>query len=80
MKQCYHTIIAQCADGRFVGWVEEVRGAITAGPTLEQCRQNLRESLRLMLQTHRDEARQSLAAYPHCVMEEMEIDEADLVS
>ena len=35
MKQCYHTIIAQRSDGWFVGWVEEFRGTMTYGRTLD---------------------------------------------
>lgn len=78
MKQCYHTIIAQRSDGWHVGWVEEFRGTMTYGRTLDECRTNLRESLRLMLQTHRDEARLPLRENPQCILEEVEIDDAEL--
>lgn len=72
MKQRYHTIIKPEANGWFIGWVEEIPGAITQAPTLQQCRQSLRESLQLLLETHRDEARQG--ADESCILESIEID------
>jgi len=75
MKQCFHTIFRPDRNGWFVGWVEEIPGTITYGKSLEDCRRNLRESLRLMLETHRDEARRGLA--PGCIREAMEIESSD---
>ena len=72
MKQRYHTIIRPEANGCFVGWVEEIPGTITQGRTLEECRRNLRDSLELMVETHRDEAR--LGLDPSCIQEAIEID------
>lgn len=72
MKQRYHTIIKQASNGWFVGWAEEIPGTITHGRTLSECRENLRESLQLMVETHRDEARLGLDA--NCILESMEID------
>ena len=72
MKQCYHTIIKPEPNGWFVGWVEEVPGAISQGRSLEECRQNLRDSLELIVETHRDEARIGLD--PSCIQESIEID------
>jgi predicted RNase H-like HicB family nuclease len=75
MKQRYHTIIKPESNGWFVGWVEEIPGAITQAPTLDECRQALRESLRLLVETHRDEARQG--ADENCLLESIEIDVED---
>jgi predicted RNase H-like HicB family nuclease len=72
MKQCYHTIIKPDLNGRFVGWVEEIPGALTHGRNLEECRQRLRAALQLMLETYRDEARAALD--PSCIQEAMEIE------
>lgn len=72
MKQRYHTIIKPEPNGWFVGWVEEIPGTITQGRSLDECRRNLRDSLELMVETHRDEARQCLD--PSCIQEAMEID------
>jgi predicted RNase H-like HicB family nuclease len=72
MKQRYHTIIKPDVNGSFVGWVEEVPGALTHGRSLDECRDRLRSALRLMLETHRDEARQGLD--PSCIQEAIEID------
>lgn len=75
MRQRYHTIIKPQRTGWFVGWVEEVPGAITHGHSLDECRRNLRDALQLMIQTHRDEARLPLDAT--CIQESIEIDVAD---
>ena len=72
MKQCYHTIIKPEPNGWFVGWVEEIPGAISQGRSLDECRHNLRESLTLLVETHRDEARIGLD--PSCIEEAIEID------
>ena len=78
MKQCYHTIIKPQRTGWFVGWVEEVPGTITHGRSLDECRSNLKEALQLMIETHRDEARQALD--PSCIQEAIEIDTSELVA
>jgi predicted RNase H-like HicB family nuclease len=75
MKQTYHTIIKPDRRGWFVGWVEEIPGAITHGRSLEECRSNLKDALTLLLETHRDEARQSLDA--SCIEEPLEIEAPD---
>lgn len=72
MKQRYHTIIRPEGNGCFVGWVEEIPGTITQGRSLDECRRNLRDSLQLMVETHRDEAR--LALNDSCIQEAIEID------
>jgi predicted RNase H-like HicB family nuclease len=76
MKQRFHTIIKPDRNGWFVGWVEEIPGTITHGRSLDECRQNLRDSLQLMVEIRRDEARQALD--PSCILEAIEIDEAEL--
>jgi predicted RNase H-like HicB family nuclease len=75
MKQRYHTIIKPESNGWYVGWVEEIPGTITVGKSLAECRRNLRDSLQLMVETHRDEAR--LGLDPNCIMEAIEIDVVD---
>lgn len=72
MRQQYHTIIKPTHDGWFVGWVEEVPGAITFGPSLEECRRNLRDSLQVMLDSIRSEARIGLD--DSCLQETLEIE------
>ena len=75
MIQRYHTIIRPQPNGWFVGWVEEIPGTITCGQSLDSCRANLRESLQLMVETHRDEARMGLD--PSCILEPIEIEVAE---
>jgi predicted RNase H-like HicB family nuclease len=72
MKQQYHTIIKPESNGWFVGWVEEIPGTITTGRTLDECRHNLKDSLELMLETHRDEARRGLDR--NCLQETIEVE------
>jgi len=72
MIQRYHTIIKPETNGWYVGWVEEIPGAISQGRSLDECRSNLRDALQLMLETHRDEARLGLSA--QCIEECLEID------
>lgn len=72
MKQRYHTIIKPEPNGWFVGWVEEVPGAISQGRSLDECRDKLRESLELIVETHRDSARVGLD--PSCILESIEIE------
>jgi predicted RNase H-like HicB family nuclease len=76
MRQLFHTIIKPESNGVFVGWVEEIPGAMTCGRSLEECRKNLRESLLIMVETHRDEARVGLG--PDCIQEAIEIDTEEL--
>ena len=75
MKQRYHTIIRPEPNGWFVGWVEEIPGTITHGHSLDECRRNLRDSLQLIVETHRDEAR--LGMQDNCILETLEIDIAE---
>lgn len=75
MKQRYHTIIKPMQDGWFVGWVEEVPGTITYGRTLDECRQNLRNALSIMLESIRSEARIGLD--DRCLQEMLEIEVED---
>lgn len=76
MKQRFHTIIKPEPNGWFVGWVEEIPGTISQGRSLDECRRNLKDSLELMLETHRDEAR--LGLDPSCIQESMEVDVVEL--
>jgi predicted RNase H-like HicB family nuclease len=75
MKQSYHTIIKPEKNGWFVGWVEEIPGTITHGRSLDECRQNLKNALELMVETRRDESRRCMDA--SCIQEAIEIESAD---
>lgn len=75
MKQRYHTIIKLDDFGTYMGWVEELPGALTHAKSLHECRRKLREALQLMIETHRDEAR--LALDRTCIQESIEIEVAD---
>jgi predicted RNase H-like HicB family nuclease len=72
MKQQYHSIIRSRHDGSYIGWVEEVPGTITRARTMEECREKLRESLLLIIETNRAEARLWLDS--QCIEETVELD------
>lgn len=72
MKQSYHTIIKPAREGWYVGWVEEVPGTITYGRSLEECRENLRDALSIMLESIRSEARIGLDR--SCIQETLDIE------
>lgn len=72
MRQKYHTIIRAESTGIYVGWVEELPGTLTHGRTLEECQDNLREALNLIIETNRDEAR--LALNENCIQGLIEVD------
>ena len=75
MRQCYHSIIKPRNDGWFVGWVEEIPGTVTRARTLDDCRAKLRESLELIIETNRSEAR--LWTDPSCLHEAVEVETPD---
>jgi predicted RNase H-like HicB family nuclease len=72
MKQHFHTIIKRRPDGSFVAWVEEVPGSISRGRSIDECRRRVRESLTLILDARRSEARRWLDE--SCVEELIEIE------
>lgn len=49
----YEEIPAEQGGG-YMGYVEELPGAITEGETLEETRENFKDALQLMLETNRD--------------------------
>jgi predicted RNase H-like HicB family nuclease len=44
----------------YIGFVEELPGANTQGPTLEEARENLKEAIVLVLEANRELAERSL--------------------
>ena len=50
----------------WVGFVEEVPGAMSQGATREECQANLREALALMLEVQREDLAQELQGHTIC--------------
>jgi predicted RNase H-like HicB family nuclease len=46
--------VSESEGGGFMGYVEEVPGALTQGETLEETRENLKEALQLVLEANRE--------------------------
>lgn len=55
------TAVYEKADEWYIGYVEELPGANTQGKTLEECRENLREAVELILAANRELAEKELA-------------------
>ena len=60
MQLEFTAVFTEVPEG-YVGFVEELPGANTQGETLEEARANLREAVRLVLQSNRQLAAEDLA-------------------
>lgn len=58
-KQTFTAVYTQ-NEGWWVGFIEEVPGAMSQGATLEECQANLREALILMLDVQREDLEREL--------------------
>ena len=56
MVNRYTAVFEQIGEW-WIGYVEELPGANTQGRTLDEVRENLKEAVRLILETNRDLAR-----------------------
>ena len=56
----YTAVYVQDGDG-WACWIEEIPGAISQGDTLEEARDNLKDALRLLLDTSRETSRDLIA-------------------
>jgi predicted RNase H-like HicB family nuclease len=54
------TGVFQQVDGGWIGFVEELPGANTQGSTLDETRENLKEAIRLVLESNREIARREI--------------------
>ncbi len=61
-------VFEQTEDGWYVGWIEELPGAITQGQTLEEARENLQEAVAMVLDARRELVAQE--AQGHTVVRE----------
>ena len=59
-KMSFTAVFLKVPEG-YVGFVEELPGANTQGKTLKEVRQNLRESVHLVLEANRKIAEQEIA-------------------
>ncbi len=53
-------IYEKAKEGGYVGYVVELPGANTQGETIEEVRENLKETVHLLLECYRDEAEKNL--------------------
>jgi len=54
------TAVFQKVPEGYIGWVEELPGANTQAPTLDEARENLSEAVELVLEANRTLAEESL--------------------
>ncbi len=59
MTHAYTAVYTQ-SEGWWIGFIEEVPGAMSQGATLEECQTNLREALSLMLDVQREDLEKEL--------------------
>jgi predicted RNase H-like HicB family nuclease len=53
--------LPESEGGGYWAFIEELPGAITQGPSLEETRENLHEAISLILEYQRERARESLS-------------------
>ncbi len=56
------TAVFQPSGGWWLGYVEELPGANTQGQTLEEARENLKDAVRLIIETNREMAQPEIGA------------------
>ncbi len=63
MEMAFTAVFKEVQEG-YIAFVEELAGANTQGATLEEARENLREAVRLVLDTNRAIAREEVGPGP----------------
>ncbi len=63
MQLEFTAVFREVPEG-YIGFVEELPGANTQGETLDEARSNLREAVRLVLESNRKLAAEDLAGEP----------------
>jgi predicted RNase H-like HicB family nuclease len=53
------TAVFQEAEGWIVAWVEEIPGVNTQGRTMKEAKENLKDALRLMIESNRARSREN---------------------
>jgi len=66
------TAVYQKVPEGYIAFVEELPGANTQGRTLRDARQNLKEAIRLVLETHKQITRDEIAG-KEVIREEIEV-------
>jgi predicted RNase H-like HicB family nuclease len=66
MAERTFTEVYSQSEGWWIGFVEEVPGAMSQGATLEECQANLCEALTLMLDVQREDLAKELAGHTIC--------------
>jgi len=61
MPTLFHAVFEK-GDKYYIGYCLEVPGANGQGKSLDECRENLKEAISLILQTRAQEARQGIPA------------------
>jgi len=61
MKNDFTAVYQEAEEGGYIGYVEELPGAITQGETLEETRANLADAVQLVLEANREHNRLELA-------------------
>ena len=54
-------VFEEAEEGGYVAYVEEIPGVNTQGETLEEARENLKDALKLMLETNKETTEKEIA-------------------
>jgi predicted RNase H-like HicB family nuclease len=72
MKEITFTAIYEEAEeGGYIGYIAELPGANTQGETLEEARENLLETMELILEANREKAERQLTSGAKIVREKL---------
>jgi predicted RNase H-like HicB family nuclease len=61
MTYAFTAVYQKAEEGGYIGFVEELPGAITQGETLDETRENLQEAIALVLEGNRILAEEALS-------------------
>lgn len=61
MTHTFTAVYEEAEEGGYTAWVEELRGAISQGETLDEARENLKEAIELILECNREEENLEIA-------------------
>ena len=54
-------VLVPAEEGGYTSYIEEIRGAVSEGDTIEEALENLYDSLQLILETEREEGERELS-------------------
>lgn len=66
-------VFVPAEEGGYTAYIEEIRGVISEGETIEEAHANLLDALQLMLETRREEKERELTGHSDVVRKSLRI-------